>query len=129
MSTEKFAIGTEWKTRGGWKAKVIDVEPKARFSIYVKHQELEHGLPSYHWHFVDGSAPRGSGGHDIILPWAEPGKDAAFAAMLAALKEAYETLTGEDGCDIAPCVGSMNPHEHAAGLVRAAIIQAEAAND
>lgn len=45
--------------------------------------------------------------------------------MLAALKEADATLTAEDACDIDPIVGSDNPHEHAAGLVRAVIAKAE----
>lgn len=45
--------------------------------------------------------------------------------MLAVLKEADETLTADDACNIDPIVGSNNPHEHAAGLVRAVIAKAE----
>lgn len=48
--------------------------------------------------------------------------------MLAALKQADETLTADDACNIDPIVGSDNPHEHAAGLVRAVIAKAERAD-
>ncbi len=45
--------------------------------------------------------------------------------MLEALREALSTLTSNDAFDLAPIVGSDNPHEHAAGLVAAAIAKAE----
>lgn len=38
-----------------------------------------------------------------------------------ALIEADATLTSEDACNIEPIVGSHNPHENAAGLVRQAL--------
>lgn len=45
--------------------------------------------------------------------------------MLEALREAYSTLTSNDALDLSPIIGSDNPHEHAAGLVAAAIARAE----
>lgn len=51
-------------------------------------------------------------------------KDAEIARLREALTEAYQTMTGEDACGIAPIVGSDNPHEHAAGLVRKALEEA-----
>lgn len=50
--------------------------------------------------------------------------EAQLAAMREALEAALETLTADDACNIAPIVGSNNPHEHAAGLVQRAMIQA-----
>lgn len=38
-----------------------------------------------------------------------------------ALMAADEVLTSEDACNLDPIVGSDNPHEHAAGLVREAL--------
>jgi hypothetical protein len=53
---------------------------------------------------------------------------AAAPDLLAALIAADQTLTGEDACNIAPILGSDNPHEHAAGLVRTALSRATGAN-
>lgn len=47
--------------------------------------------------------------------------EAEKAGYIAALVEADATLTSEDACDIEPIVGSHNPHENAAGLVRQAL--------
>lgn len=43
-----------------------------------------------------------------------------------ALMAADEVLTSEDACNLDPIVGSDNPHEHAAGLVREALRVREA---
>lgn len=48
-------------------------------------------------------------------------KDAEIAKLREALTEAFQTMTSEDACNIAPILGSDNPHEHAAGLARAAL--------
>lgn len=69
-----------------------------------------------------------------LINMAEPDKNweanarliVAAPEMLLALKEAFESLAAEDGCNIAPIIGSDNPHEHATGLVQAAISKAEA---
>jgi len=63
-------------------------------------------------------------GQDEIEHEANARLIAAAPTMLAALNEAYETLTCPDACNIDPILGSDNPHEHAAGMVHAAIARA-----
>jgi hypothetical protein len=64
-----------------------------------------------------------SAGQDAVdaLTAAEAEKE----ELLAALQAADATLTGRDAFALDPIVGSDNPHEHAAGLVRAALPKKE----
>ena len=92
MSDHKFAIGTEWRTRGGWKATVL-VDDGGEIPIWVAH-DGNRGR----WHLPDGLPLGGASNYDLIAPWSEPtpsAKDEAFAAMLEALKRAAEFLDAE----------------------------------
>jgi hypothetical protein len=50
---------------------------------------------------------------------------ARLEEVTRALQAADATLTGRDAFALDPIVGSDNPHEHAAGLVRAALSEKE----
>lgn len=51
---------------------------------------------------------------------------AILQRAVEALEHADVTLTSADAADLDPIVGSDNPHEHAAGLVRAVLAELKA---
>lgn len=68
----KFEIGSKWKTRGGWKAMIVDY-----------HQDHARPIKVYHYngnyiseHLEGGELAAHKGGavslHDIIEPWQDP---------------------------------------------------------
>lgn len=65
--TNKFEIGSQWKTRGGWRAVVVDNEGRY---ITVWHKKAGEDILL---HYMNGrlqsSCP---GDFDLIEPWVEP---------------------------------------------------------
>ena len=60
---EKFAVGTEWRTRGGWKAVVISHNSSFR-PVLVRH-ENSHDV----YHSSNGQKLPKPSDHDLIAPW------------------------------------------------------------
>ena len=121
MTEHKFAIGTDWRTRGGWKAVVSENNHSDPvLPIRVMHGSRYLRVPK--WHRSDGTVQSGRvPDFDLIAPWdATPSaKDEAFKAMLAALKEIHD----QDVMEVA-----LDP-EWPSRIAGAAIKQAEACND
>jgi len=71
----KFEIGSVWKTRGGWKAVVVDVRPitkDANLTMTVWHLESTRGHTTSA-HPVSGVyLPGEEKAWDLIEPWKEP---------------------------------------------------------
>ncbi len=75
----KYEIGTQWKTRGGWRAMVVDI-PERGGSFLVWHSNQPQTPVSHA--LVDGSRVQSCGriedadlykqGYDLIEPWSEP---------------------------------------------------------
>ena len=58
-----FEVGTEWKTRGGWKAVVVKHEEKSA-ALLVRH---DIGIEC--WHFPNGREFTDATKSDLIAPW------------------------------------------------------------
>lgn len=78
--------------------------------------------PSYKWTDAQNDALK------IVLAAlaSEEARTNPDRELLEAAKDALYTLTADDACDLDPIVGSDNPHEDAAGRLKAAIQRAEA---
>jgi hypothetical protein len=63
--TNKFKIGSVWKTRGGWRAVVVDNNGKY---VTVWHKKKRDVL----LHNQDGTLCDCPGDFDLIEPWVEP---------------------------------------------------------
>lgn len=62
----KFAVGTQWKTRGGWRAVVVNNSMLDGFWCW-------HGNPNTTQpHHKDGRGHYNKGDYDLIEPWTEP---------------------------------------------------------
>jgi len=84
MTDTKFFVGSEWKTRCGGKAIVLP-ERTPSGNLCVKHEGVR---AKWLAHSPSTGECIGLSHRDLIAPWdATPSaKDAAFAAMLAALR-------------------------------------------
>ncbi len=68
--THKFKVGSEWITRGGWKAVVVeDDESSLPFLV-------DHGDGERRWHFPDGDCQNEDSDFGLIAPWEEPAPSA-----------------------------------------------------
>lgn len=60
--THKFETGSQWKTRGGWRAVVVDVS-KDGLTVWHESNNTRH-------HALNGETT--SEMHALVEPWAEP---------------------------------------------------------
>ena len=62
----KFTIGSQWRTRCGWRAVVVDIEGEL---LRVWHDKFDSNI----WHKIDGRIYGGiDKDYDLIEPWKEP---------------------------------------------------------
>jgi hypothetical protein len=90
---EKYPIKSEWKTRGGWKAMVVD---HTEDEIIVYHNKAL--LP----HNTDGTSPTPSNSYDLLTPWKEPLTGEVWLNVYAKAQEliyqAHDDREEADGC-------------------------------
>ncbi len=69
----KFTIGSQWKTRGGWRAIVVRI-PRFDGEDFVCFHDMSYNEIDTYRHFEDGRYAGHStrGRHDLIEPWQEP---------------------------------------------------------
>ena len=68
MIENKFKVGSQWKTRGGWKAIILDIKKDSGKEPYLKvlHYVNEFIIA----HNIDGTVDE-SDKYDLIEPWKE----------------------------------------------------------
>jgi hypothetical protein len=70
MTNEKFPIGSQWKTRGGWRAVVVSHSSNSCLRVWHENREKDTTV-----HYPNGRfATRVDDGADLIEPWTEPKK-------------------------------------------------------
>lgn len=65
--TNKFPIGSQWKTRAGNRAVVVDHDGLDNMIVWHPNGECTHDLPS-------GRASYSDQQYDLLTPWTEPRK-------------------------------------------------------
>ena len=70
MTDNKFTIGSQWKTRGGWRAVVV-TNPDYAYKIAVWHDS---GMQEARLHHLDGTCFFDKSEFELIEPWVEPRK-------------------------------------------------------
>lgn len=66
----KFEVGSQWKTRGGWRAVIVTMRDKENgFDVFHEHEECIWGHESEGAYAGDETSERN---YDLIEPWTEP---------------------------------------------------------
>ncbi len=73
--TNKFTIGSQWTTKGGWRAVVVGVDHSG---VKTWHEHKNWVV----YHFLDGSAP-GEPDFALITPYTEPRKGTVWVNVYA----------------------------------------------
>ena len=106
MKDNKFTIGSQWLTRGNWKAVVVSSKAKGSTNrMIVWHQEVGSNRDegNIHIHLLDGrldDCACDANNYDLIEPWKEPRKGEFDVLVLANEKGIRQVLETKDwgGC-------------------------------
>ena len=72
MTKTKYEIGSQWRTRGGWRAVVVTHEADG---LLVWHSNTEKTCKLYYDGCLEGNAATA---WDLIEPWKEPKRGVAY---------------------------------------------------